>query len=79
MTPTTPAKHGDPHLRDLLEEGAQLAIHDPKVETAQIARDLHQANAVPIQTPAPPGLLLAARAPGNADDVASAMAGADAV
>ena len=27
---------------DLLEEGAQLAIHDPKVETAQMARDLNQ-------------------------------------
>ena len=26
--------------RDLLEEGAQLAIHDPKVAPAQIARDL---------------------------------------
>ena len=28
--------------RDLLEEGAQLAIHDPKVETDQIARDLNR-------------------------------------
>ena len=28
--------------RDLLEEGAQLAIHDPKVDTAQMARDLRQ-------------------------------------
>ena len=28
--------------RDLLEEGAQLAIHDPKVELAQMARDLQQ-------------------------------------
>ena len=28
--------------RDLLEEGAQLAIHDPKVAVDQIARDLHQ-------------------------------------
>ena len=27
---------------DLLEEGAQLAIHDPKVATAQMARDLKQ-------------------------------------
>ena len=27
---------------DLLEEGAQLAIHDPKVEPTQIARDLQQ-------------------------------------
>ena len=27
---------------DLLEEGAQLAIHDPKVDPAQIARDLKQ-------------------------------------
>jgi len=28
--------------RDLLEEGAQLAIHDPKVEVRQMARDLQQ-------------------------------------
>ena len=28
--------------RDLLEEGAQLAIHDPKVEPAQMDRDLQQ-------------------------------------
>jgi UDPglucose 6-dehydrogenase len=28
--------------RDLLEEGAQLAIHDPKVEEQQIAQDLSQ-------------------------------------
>ncbi len=27
---------------DLLEEGAQLAIHDPKVDPLQIARDLHK-------------------------------------
>ena len=27
---------------DLLEEGAQLAIHDPKVDPVQIARDLKQ-------------------------------------
>ena len=27
---------------DLLEEGAQLAIHDPKVEQSQIARDLRE-------------------------------------
>ena len=27
---------------DLLEEGAHLAIHDPKVDTAQMARDLKQ-------------------------------------
>ena len=26
--------------RDLLEEGAHLAIHDPKVDTGQIAKDL---------------------------------------
>ena len=29
-------------IRDLLEEGAQLAIHDPKVEAQQMARDLQQ-------------------------------------
>ena len=32
--------------RDLLEEGAQLSIHDPKVTVQQIARDLQQ-EAVP--------------------------------
>ena len=33
---------------DLLEEGAQLAIHDPKVETAQMARDLNQDEAAQL-------------------------------
>jgi len=33
---------------DLLEEGAQLAIHDPKVETAQMARDLNQDEATQL-------------------------------
>ena len=33
---------------DLLEEGAQLAIHDPKVETTQMARDLNQEEAVQL-------------------------------
>ena len=33
---------------DLLEEGAQLAIHDPKVETAQMARDLNQNEAAQL-------------------------------
>ena len=38
--------------RDLLEEGAQLAIHDPKVESAQIVRDLHlEARRFPIPIP----------------------------
>ena len=33
--------------RDLLEEGAQLAIHDPKVSAAQIAADLGQQEGQP--------------------------------
>ena len=52
-TPTIPAKHLVRICCDLLEEGAQLAIHDPKVEIDQIARDLHlEASAVPDPNPA---------------------------
>jgi UDPglucose 6-dehydrogenase len=35
--------------RDLIEEGAQLAIVDPKVEPAQIARDLEKEPVDPVQ------------------------------
>ena len=40
---------------DLIEEGAQLAIYDPKVCSAQIAADLGQAEAGQEQIPTPPG------------------------
>ncbi|MAH58541.1 MAG: UDP-glucose 6-dehydrogenase [Synechococcus sp. ARS1019] len=59
--------------RDLLEEGAQLAIHDPKVSSTQIARDL-QIEASP-HTDALSGT-------GNwamADTIEQAVVGADAV
>jgi UDPglucose 6-dehydrogenase len=67
--------------KDLLEEGAQLAIHDPKVDSEQIARDLN----LPASTApdAESGLTVAAL---NGEgtwwsslDVASALKGADAV
>ena len=59
--------------RDLLEEGAQLAIHDPKVAPEQIARDL-QLEAMP-QTDALSGTGSWAMAEG----IEQAVAGADAV
>ena len=67
--------------RDLLEEGAQLAIHDPKVETDQIARDLHlEASAVPDPNAGPSRAALSGEGTWwKADDVASTVAGADAV
>ena len=49
---------------DLLEEGAKLAIHDPKVDPAQIARDLGQPSAADAWIPC--------------DDVTEALDGADA-
>ena len=54
--------------RDLLEEGAQLAIHDPKVDPEQIARDL--------------ALTAASSGEGTwcqREEVSEALAGADAV
>ena len=67
--------------RDLLEEGAQLAIHDPKVETDQIARDLDlEASTVPYPNAGPSRAALSGE--GNwwkTDDVTSTVAGADAV
>ncbi len=67
--------------RDLLEEGAQLAIHDPKVETDQIARDLHlEASAVPDPNAGPSRAALSGEGTWwKAGDVASTVAGADAV
>ena len=58
---------------DLLEEGAQLAIHDPKVTTSQIAADLGKA-------PSDPSLDLQSEGTWHSvNDVADAVQGADAV
>ena len=70
--------------RDLLEEGAQLAIHDPKVakvEADQIARDLHlEASAVSDPNAGPSRAALSGEGTWwKADDVGSTVAGADAV
>ena len=67
--------------RDLLEEGAQLAIHDPKVDTDQIARDLHlEVSAVPDPSAGPSRAALSGEGTWwKTGDVASTVAGADAV
>ena len=67
--------------RDLLEEGAQLAIHDPKVASDQIARDLQQpGSAAPDPNAGPSKAALSGEGSWwKADDVASTVAGADAV
>ena len=67
--------------RDLLDEGAQLAIHDPKVEANQIARDLHlESSAVPDPNAGPSRAALSGEGTWwKTDDVASTVAGADAV
>ena len=67
--------------RDLLEEGAQFSIHDPKVEIDQISRDLHQeASAVPDPKTGPSRAALSGEGTWwKADDLASTVAGADAV
>ena len=57
---------------DLLEEGAQLAIHDPKVDTAQMARDLRQEAAEQLESS---GI----GAWGRMESIEAAVAGADAV
>ena len=57
---------------DLLEEGAQLAIHDPKVDTAQMARDLRQEGAEQLESS---GI----GAWGRMESIEAAVAGADAV
>ena len=59
--------------RDLLEEGAQLAIHDPKVDPEQIARDLQ------LQATAAADGLSGTGSWAMADSVEQAVAGADAV
>ena len=67
--------------RDLLEEGAQLAIHDPKVDAAQIARDLQlPASAAPDAEAGPTRAALSGEGTWwQGDDVESTVAGADAV
>ena len=59
--------------RDLLEEGAQLAIHDPKVVVQQIARDLQQDAAPKADALSGTGSWLEASSPEDA------VKGADAV
>ena len=59
--------------RDLLEEGAQLVIHDPKVAADQMARDLNQEPASQVDRLSGIGSWAEA---GNVDD---AVTGADAV
>ena len=64
---------------DLLEEGAQLAIHDPKVEQAQIARDLREE---PVALDPATGKSQSFSGVGNwlsAHSVEEAVKGADAV
>ena len=64
---------------DLLEEGAQLAIHDPKVEQAQIARDLREE---PVALDPATGKSQSFSGVGNwlsAHSVEEAVEGADAV
>ena len=65
---------------DLLEEGAQLAIHDPKVEPSQISRDL---KLDPIASDSGKGATAQALSGQgswlSADSVEQAVAGADAV
>ena len=67
--------------RDLLEEGAQLAIHDPKVETQQIARDLNMdASSAPDPAAGPSRAALSGEGTWwKSADVAETVAGADAV
>ena len=59
--------------RDLLEEGAQLAIHDPKVAAQQIARDLQQEQAPKAEALSGTGSWL------ESCSVEDAVIGADAV
>ena len=59
--------------RDLLEEGAQLAIHDPKVTAQQIARDLQQ------EASPQPDALSGTGSWAEAGSVEDAVTGADAV
>ena len=66
--------------RDLLEEGAQLAIHDPKVEPAQISRDLRLESVVPDPETGTTSQALSGQGSWwTAGSVEQAVAGADAV
>ena len=67
--------------KDLLEEGAQLAIHDPKVDSEQIARDLKlPASTAPDSESGPTREALSGEGTWwPSDDIASALKGADAV
>ena len=67
--------------RDLLEEGAQLAIHDPKVDPEQISRDLKLIASSEPQADAGPtrGALSGEATWWPSSDVDSALRGADAV
>ena len=65
---------------DLLEEGAQLAIHDPKVESAQISRDLKlEPIAAESEAGPTPQALSGQGSWRSASSVEEAVAGADAV
>jgi len=67
--------------KDLLEEGAQLAIHDPKVNADQIARDLQlPASTEPDVESGPKGAALSGEGTWwPSENIASALKGADAV
>ena len=65
---------------DLLEEGAQLAIHDPKVESSQISRDLKlEPVAAESEADPTPQALSGQGSWRSASSVEEAVAGADAV
>ncbi|WP_115127049.1 nucleotide sugar dehydrogenase [Synechococcus sp. GEYO] len=67
--------------KDLLVEGAQLAIHDPKVDSDQIARDLNlPASTAPDAQSGPTRAALSGEGTWwPADEIPSAVQGADAV
>ena len=67
--------------QDLLEEGAQLAIHDPKVDAEQIARDLKlPASSAPDAESGPTRSALSGEGTWwCTDEIAAAVKGADAV
>ena len=67
--------------KDLLEEGAQLAIHDPKVDSDQIARDLRlPASSAPDAESGPTRAALSGEGTWwPSGDIVSALKGADAV
>ena len=65
---------------DLLEEGAQLAIHDPKVEPSQISRDLKLDPIAPDSETGPTAQALSGQGSWwSSGSVEQAVAGADAV